>query len=319
MREKSYRALVAFFQQLDFWFMLPLLANLPVWLGQSLAVFRGVANALFDLDWRSMALRQRYVRSATFKTMRMLMPQASMTTLCRRTILRFVHASREEWEACRIAAHRIDQVIACGALNNCTPLLKAQQDGRGIILLTSHFDSYITGIVLLGAHGLIVHAMTTRIVEDRRLSPAVRKFFANKFRSMEYYMNGGKIIYSENGAKHFYRALERGEAVVIAADLPGGGSKADVAVNFLGNEYVMAGGALRMAKKTGSLLGSFVCINHGPGMYEVTCSSLCKAGSGKACVQQAYSFLEKYMMAMPERWWAAEQLQAYRPTKNNAV
>lgn len=313
MRETIHTIFVALFQLFDYGLTLPFLARLPVWAGQYLAMFRGIVNALFDLDWRSIALRRRYVRSATFKAMRKLMPQASMLTLCWKTMLRFVHYSREEWEACRIAARRLEKVVSLSKMNEFNPLLVAQQEGRGIVLITAHFDSFITGVALLGAQGLKVNLMTSDVVEDQRLSSPVRQFYAKKYRFLECYMNGGRAIHVENGAKYFYRALAHGEALVVLADLPGVGSKADIAVNFLGHDYLMAGGALRLAAKTGSLFGGFVCINRGPGLYEVICSPLCDAGLDKSCMQQAYSFLEKYMTAMPERWWTAEQLQAYRP------
>lgn len=306
IRDRLYHHLQAF----DYGTLLPALATLPVPVGEALANGRGVLNAIFDLDWRSLSLRQRYIRGATYRAMQQLLPQRHRLTHATKTAQRFIHNSREEWEACLFAnRHRFEPILERGTVVALEPLLQIQRAGRGMVLLTLHYDSFCLGITLLGHRGLRVNVVTSSVVEDPRVHPAVRSFYTRKYRAMEQYMNGGRMVHFEHDLRYFYRALARGDAVVVLADLPPATPKTyQVTVPFLNGPKRMAGGALRMAEKTDSVLGAFICRHRGAGRYTVQCASPREitADNPVTSLTPLYAFLEGYLHQAPERWWAAD-------------
>lgn len=303
-------------QRIDYGFCLPAMAKTPLFIGERLAKIRGILNFFSDYDWRSMALGHRYVRKGTYQAMCMLMPDAGRRTWINATLRRFISYSREEWEACLFPkGHRdhMQTIFNRSTIEGLNTLLEIQQKGRGIVLLTCHFDSFLMGAVLLGMHGLRINILTSSVVEDSRVHPAVQAFFANKYRGIELYLRGGRMVHFETGLRFFYRALERGEAVVILADLPAGSKKTEVIVPFLGATRRMAPGSWRMAKKTNSALGAFVCLHDGPGKYRVL-SYLDKdqrLTDPVSVMTPIYEFLGQQIRLYPERWLASELLPKY--------
>jgi lauroyl/myristoyl acyltransferase len=300
-------------QRIDYGFSLPTMANLPLPLGERLAKIRGVSNFFFDYDWRSTALGHRFVRGGTYQAMSMLSPGSGRLGCMVATLHRFIHYSREEWEACLLAGKYMQTIFRQSTFEGFDKLLKYQQDGRGVVLLTCHFDSFVMGIVLLGMAGLRINAVSSSVVEDSRVHPSVQKFYYDKYRNMEKFMNGGKVAHFEKNLRFFYRALERGEAVVILADLPAGSRKTGVIVPFLGSTRRMAPGAWRIAKKTDSALGAFVCLHDAPGNYHVLCYLAGEQWSADPAwvMTPVYKFLDQQIRLRPERWWASELLPKY--------
>ncbi len=64
-------------QRVDYGTFLPLIAKLPLYLGEKFAQVRGVIHAMADYDWRSMTLKHKYVRTRTYQAMEMLSPDAN--------------------------------------------------------------------------------------------------------------------------------------------------------------------------------------------------------------------------------------------------
>lgn len=126
-------------------------------------------------------------------------------------------------------------------------------------------------------------------------------------------MNGGKVVHFEKNLRFFYKALERGEVVVILADLPAGSMKTEVIVPFLGGTRRMAPGAWRMAKKTDSALGAFVCLHDAPDSYRVLSylAGYQRPADPVRVMTPLYKFLDQQIRLHPERWWASELLLNY--------
>ncbi|MEM7020122.1 MAG: lysophospholipid acyltransferase family protein [Pseudomonadota bacterium] len=302
-----------YYQVFDYRYVLPAMARLPVFLSECLVYVRGTYNALFDLDWRSLSLRKRYLWDSTFTAMRMLRPTKSGWTWRIKTTQRFIHNAREEWEASMFDRRPMEFLLRRSVLNGIQPIIKAQREGRGVLLLTSHYGSFTTGIVLLGMQGLRVHAVASAVVEQPEVHIDIRKFYWRKYRGMERYLNGGKIVHYEHSIKHFYRALEQGDVVVILGDLPGNTQTA-INVPFLDKMRKMAPGALRMARRTNCLVGAFLCRHQGIGKYQVDCSELkaIESSPPETDLIPAYNFLSDYINREPERWWAADLLPHYQ-------
>jgi len=185
--------------------------------------------------------------------------------------------------------------------------------GRGMVLLTPHFDSFILGIVCLGMSGLTVNVMTSDVVENPLVDDSVRRFFFNKYRSMELYLRGGKAVHVEKDLSFFYRALLAGECVVVLADLPTPApGKNRIWLRFLGRERSFLSGAYRLARRTGSAVTGFVCRWEGAGNYTVNFHKCLPPDEvNETSYQQIYTFFDEAIRRSPERWWSADLLGAF--------
>lgn len=213
--------------------------------------------------------------------------------------------ARDEYEACLIAAGRVAE-LECRFVPAGTERPGLQRS-RGLILLTPHFDSFFVGVAFLARSGAKINLMTSAVTQDPRVDPAVQRHFDNKYRGLERYLNGGQLLNMEDGLRPFYRMLERRETLVVLGDAPVLGDGVSMSVDFLGSPRTLAGGALRMAQRTGSDLGAYVCRYLAPGRYEL---ELCPAGPADDAetVTRIYRFFSKQIQANPGRWWAADLL-----------
>lgn len=309
------RALISSFDSTlmrgEFNLYLPLLARLPLRLGYPLAALRGTLNWMLDREWRSISLKLRYIRTATDQAMKQLFPDLTPAETRKLTRLRFAGNSREEFEAYLLIHDRARELsFTIRGLES----LQAQLDsGKGVVLLTPHFDSFILGISSLGMSGLVVNVMTSDVVEHSLVDDCVRRFFSMKYRSLERYLNGGKAVHVERDLGFFYRALLNGECVVVLADLPPAGDKDQrIWIPFLGREVAFLSGAYRLARRTGSAIAGFTCHWEGKNRYEVTLSECVppeKVDEGS--YRQIYHFLSAAILRKPERWWAADLMRTF--------
>jgi hypothetical protein len=293
----------------DFKYLLPAIAHLPIGLGHALAAVRGHFNAVTGRDWRSMALRSRHVRDHSRAGYRLLPWTGGDERKVRRWVRRrFVVEARDEYEASLAAAHRLGE-LPCQFMPSDT-LAQLRGGRRGLVLLTPHYESFFAGIAFLARSGRIVNAMSSAVTRDPRVDRAVQDHFDAKYRGLEYFLNGGKVVDHELGVRAFYRMLERREVLVILADapvLPGAG--ASMEVDFLGARRLLSGGPLRLAQRTGSDLGSYVCRHLGGGRYQLELGGIACAAD-PAAVAHAYRFLSAAISADSGGWWAADLLSS---------
>ncbi|MEG1455096.1 MAG: hypothetical protein RSC66_05925, partial [Comamonas sp.] len=84
------------------------------------------------------------------------------------------------------------------------------------------------------------------------MDEAVQRHFHAKYRGLEQYLNGGKVMNMEEGLRPFYDMLKRRESLVVLADAPVLPNGAAMTVRFLGAPRKIAGGGLRLAQRTDS-------------------------------------------------------------------
>ncbi|MDD2502202.1 MAG: hypothetical protein PHN92_15460 [Geobacter sp.] len=294
----------------DYAWLLPLLARLPLGAGYQLARLRGEINARLGRDWRSMALETRHVARQSAVGYRILRPQATEQELQSLVQERFRAESLEEFEGCLMAAGRV-----AGIRHEITPpdfTDVCKQRDRGLVLLTPHFDSFWLGTVFLAQAGMKVNAMTSAVTHDQRVMPAVQRHFYKKYRGMERLLNGGRMLNMEEGLRPFYQMLERKECLVILADAPATANSSVATPHFLGCRRQLAGGALRLARKTGSVLGAFVCRYLEPGHYLVKGGPIISA-EDPCAFDVVYRYLSEEIEAAPGRWEAADLLPLMTP------
>jgi len=305
-----YNDLDHLIQRIDYRVLLPLLSRMPLYWGESLSKVRGIINFALDYEWRSMALQHRYIRKRSLEAMQIILPETSKQRLITTTINRFIHNSREEWQALLFGRDIMNKINQKSIVEETNNLLSIQKKGRGIVMLSCHFDSFCMGTVLMGMRGLIVNGVNTAMIEDIRIHPDVRSFFNRKYRAMENHMYG-KIVYWEVDLPFFYQALEKGETVILLGDIPG--SKSNIYIPFLNRSFRMPLGAWHMAKKTGSAIGAFICLHNSTGSYRVICLPPREIDPDDpvSTMLPIYVFFEKWIKRYPERWLAADLLPAF--------
>jgi len=290
---------------------LPLAAHLPPAIGRRVAARIGRSCARHDVDWRTLALRRHYVSEDTATAFTEIEPRLDDLSIRDKVTHRFVNALLEELEGHWLACGRT-AVFQCGH-DDLPAIRSAMGHRRGIVLLTFHFDAALMGVAQLGLAGLKLNLMTSDVVEDRRVLPAVQRYFAAKYSGIEACLNGGKTLHVEHHLKDFYQALRAGEGVVILGDAPGDPSRGAVMVDFLGKKRAFAPGAVRLAEKTRAPLAAFVCLRQKDGTYRTVFSPVYWPNDNRHQdnIGSLYAFLESWVRQYPERWWAADQLPKF--------
>ncbi len=297
----------------DFAWFLPFIARLPLPLAYALARLRGRVNAATGRDWRSVALGFRHIRRQSLTGYAMLPGSHTEIGRLQWCGQRFKTEARDEFEAWLVAARRLDE-LQCQFIP-ADAALKCTKRPRGLVLLTPHFDSFYLGIAFLAqATGDRFNSMSSAVARDPRVDPAVSRHFDSKYRGLERYLNGGKVLDMELGLRPFYRMLEHHDTLVVLADAPVLPNGAAMTVDFLGAQRQIAAGALRLAQRNDCDLGGYVCLCTGPGRYTL---ELCEIGSANdpATVARIYQFFSDHILAEPGRWWAADLLPAMPPVQ----
>lgn len=298
---------------IDFACVLPAMARLPLAWGYRLAEWRGQLNARTGRDWRSMALGMRHIQRQALAGYHLLPVQASDAQRLRWSQERFVVEARDEFEARltaagRLAALRCQHVFPSGGSFAGV----APKRGRGLLLLTPHFDSFFLGVAFAARGGAKVNLMSSAVTHDARVDRAVQQHFSAKYRGLEPYLNGGRVLDMEAGIRPFYRMLEQGEVLVVLGDAPVLPQGVATQVDFLGASRLLAGGALRMAQKADCDLGGYICRMKHPGEYVM---EWCEPGPANdpETVRRVYALFTRAIEQSPGHWWASDLLPAMPP------
>ena len=298
----------------DYGWFLPCIARMPLPIAYILSGVRGRINARTGRDWRSVALGSRHIYRQSLAGYALMQEAGAADGKRRWGRQRFESEARDEFEAGLVSAGRLNE-LTCKFAPNMLDTLRASRS-RGLVLLTPHFDSFYLGIAFLAqAMGSRVNSMSSALARDPRVEPRVSAHFERKYRGLERYLNGGQVLDMEASLRPFYRMLEQSETLVVLADAPVLPNGVSMKVHFLGAHRVLAGGALRMAQRTNSDLGGFVCRYQGKGCYEI---EMCHIGpaADPHTVAQIYEFFSQQILAQPGLWWAADMLPNLPPAKD---
>jgi lauroyl/myristoyl acyltransferase len=209
---------------------------------------------------------------------------------------RYVMQSLEELEAAWVVYRNLsDWPVEFIGLEQVREVIKTH--GR-VVFVTSHFASSILGTIHLNRLGIPVLGMSSNVVEDPRVHPAIGRFYRKKYAAMGPYLLGGEILDRQGNSREFVRFLKKGGAVVIVGDLPPEPHEQAFAVQFFGKVRGFASGPTRMASIAQSPLLAYVCEYTSKG-YRLTFS---EPG------QNPYALIEEHIRNDPSAWWAADLL-----------
>lgn len=290
----------------EYHWLLPALARLPDALAYRAARWRGIFNARHDRDWVSLSLGHRHVAHLAAEGFAEFLPPNAVSGAL---LDRFETVAREEMEARALHIFGLNHFAV--ETGDALARLAGRPRHRGLVLITAHLETFVLGIAALASAGERIHAVMSNVSADPRVNNAVREHFRVKYAGLQRHLHGGSLAAAETSMRHFYRALARGEIVVVLADAPAPPGVAGERVTWFGAERQLAQGALRLAQQSGSLLGAFACHHEGARRHSVHLSELHDAQLGsEQAYAQAFAFLEKHIRYRPGRWWASHLLPA---------
>lgn len=294
----------------DYEILLPLLARLPTRLAYRAVAWRSRWHCQGQRDWAELTIGQPYVHERTARIGAQLRA-AGYPVPATGVQERYDAVGREELDAYRLERYgwrrfHLHPEELRAALTQRTP-------GRGLVVLSLHFDKALIGAVGVGLMGLTTYAAASNLTEDERIDPAIRRYFLRKYRAAGNLMNAGGFVYIETGLRRLIKGLRRGEVVCLCADVPAGAHDGSgVWVPWLGAERRMQELGLRLAAETGSDMLGMVCTHDEDGGATWHCSPLMPSGTDpQASYLHIMAFLESWVRRLPHRWWALHQLGDY--------
>jgi len=272
------------------------MAHLPMSWGRALARLRGRFYAAIKRDWRSFSFGDRRLNARTFEAFKMLMPELTDAQCQARVVLRYEAQSLEEFEGACLPVRDIGSWPL--RVEGLDAVLAELGSLPKVVFLTSHFGSSILGTTMLQCLGVPVLGMSSNVVEDSRVHPAISRFYRRKYAAMSSHLGGGEILDRQGNATKFVRFLLRGGAVVIVGDLPPDAHEQPLAKPFLGKVRGFAPGASKLAEMTSAKFMAFTCV-YVDGGYVLRFS---EPG------QDPYQFIAEEILGAPSLWWAADLL-----------
>lgn len=303
---------------LDHRFLLPAISRLPNPWAQRLAIWRGHLHARFGRDWAELAVGSRYICERTRQAYAQIWPASDTQALASE---RYATVSLEELESHWISSGQFLRRRLL--LQPVRDLLARKPADRGLVIITAHFDNVLLGSLGPGLCGARTDVMTTRVVEDARVHPAVQAHFARKYRDATPHLAGGSFVHAETAGTRFHRTLRQGGVVVVVADAPASDPKAPgVWVPWFGAQRRLASGALRIARATNSLMAAMLSVGAGSDTQHWMCHGPLDPWQdneerGEAAYCEIFHFMETVIRAHPGRWWGAHLLEDC-PTANRS-
>jgi len=288
----------------DYAYVLPTLARLPLSLGFWLARGRGICRSALGIDWRSMALGFRHIAKQSTVGLKILQPDANPSQINQWRRQRFITEGQDEFDAQLIAQRRVLDLNCSFTPKNWQSTIT--QTNRGILFLTLHYDSFYLGSLFLAKTGIPVNIMSSAITHHPKVDKAVQHHFVQKYRGSEPYLNGGQVLDMELGLRPFYRILEAKQILMMLGDAPVLPNGTKNVIPFLGGPRLIAGGPLRLAIKTNSLIGAYICHCEGPGRYSMQIHEPKEASL--QTIESIYQFFSTIILQDPGKWWAVDLL-----------
>lgn len=293
---------------------LGLTAKLPLPIGACLSTLRGAINAARDRDWRSLTLGQPYVRERTalalkelevIRTLRDGYDRSggrSARSIKQGTRERFIYSAFEEWQAALIQNDRVKKLSFEGEAHH-------KKLPRQAIIATMHVDSPMLGLVQLGRWGRPLCALSSDIVEDPRVHPAIQEFFKAKYSAMATHWHGGRCMHKERELSPFIRAAVDGQSLAIFCDVPGkSGHAKGYLAPFLGANRLMAPVLHRVAKRLDLPVVGMLCRRLSASKYRVEFSQPCHPNEAADWLFPIYQFWSDKISENPSSWWASDLL-----------
>lgn len=138
----------------------------------------------------------------------------------------------------------LDKIIVAEGLEN---LDLALSKGKGVILLLSHFGSFLLPLPFLGYRGYKVNQVTGRQINTSLFAERLWLWRKSDAQSLPV-----RFLQVDRFLRPIYRALKNNEIVAIAFD--GRDSSKWIAVDFFGRRALFSSGPFELARKTSATI-----------------------------------------------------------------
>lgn len=281
------------------------MAMMPVKMGRYFASMRGKIYAKIGRDWRQFSFADHGLKQRVRNSLKTILPDADDLKINRLLEQRYIMQSLEDLEACWLMHKNImSWPVSYEGLDYVQELIKIH--GR-VVFVASHYGSSILGVIHLRTLGVPILGMSSNVVEHELVHPAIGRFYRNKYKGMQPFLNGGKVLDREGNSRKFLNFLKGNGSIVIIGDLPPDPQEEPVVIDFFGKPRGFASGAHRFAKIFKIPLLSFVCEYSNSG-FKIKFSS---------ANENPYTFLEQQIKKNPSAWWASDLLELY-PVVNDS-
>jgi lauroyl/myristoyl acyltransferase len=182
-----------------------------------------------------------------------------------------------------------------------TEILKdAQSQGKGVILIISHFGRFFMLGPGLKLSGIEFGMLTTTVDETNPHYDAVdRWYIAKKLFNTQLFSQGSWFTTADSPRKT-YQALKQGEIMLIAMDGIETNSSNRFHFPFLGGTLTLPEGIVRIAQKTGAKMVFGHAMEVG---RTVHINIFALPDDPYNALQQSVQQLEQDVIAYPWQWW----------------
>lgn len=256
--------------------------------------------------------RERTVAEGMMHGMRSAMPEITPESARLNVASFYRMAAREVLDVFvlpQLRPHDIGRTLIPIGFEN----LRAER-GRGTIIAMAHFGRPIMLSTALGLSGFEI-GMLSQPVDHRNphLNAVDRAYLTLKIANTVAQAKGRWLTTLDN-PRFLYKALERGETIIIMLDVISPEARPAYQANFFGGTLSIPTGILRLMEKTGARLVYAAAIDQGM-TVRAEIRALDAATPG-AAMQAAVTELEMDARAHPEQWWQWGALHhVWKPAK----
>ena len=182
--------------------------------------------------------------------------------------------------------------------------VRAEHDGRGIVVMTMHYGNWDLGAALIAMRGVPVAAIADRFANAR-----VNDFVLG---SREHL--GMRIIPADRMGPGLIRALRSHEVVAVLVDIPA--PESGVPVTFFGDTIMVSDGAARLALRTGAAVvaGMVPRVERWDEAVHATAATIPFTPTGdevadaRTITQAAFAIFEEHVRRDPAQWYIFRNL-----------
>jgi len=208
----------------------------------------------------------------------------------------------------RMASVQSSAVVNQVSLRDADLLTQRMAEGRGLIILTSHYGRL--GMIGPAVRRLgLVTAFLSATVDKRAtdLSPMQRWVGYRNGQSLKRFA-GGPWIMADDPATRLRAVLRRGGALIVVMDAFSSRSRERDTFRFGDGTLAIPTGVVRLAHATGAAMALALMHDLGGERVEMRCWHL--AGPPALAVQQAFDLLNQAVQAEPWQWWLLPHVTA---------
>lgn len=251
-----------------------------------------LAHSIISIKRENCASNLRLItgRSWVYDLTRSVFRHLALNTV---DFLRFPHLSQEQ----------LAEMAPKIKLEN---LKRALGRGKGVILVTPHLGNWELGGAILASVGFPINVVAESLAPKRQIIK--RQRVAELYQAYRA-KTGMKVIPLEKAAMPVYRALRRGEMVVLLADRDLAGT--GVEVQFFGREVSLPQGPAYFALRTGSPILPGYLVREGGDYIGVIEPPLGSDGAARieTLTQKISDRLEVQIGKYPDQWFVFKRIE----------